>query len=176
MKEPVLTLWLTGLSAAGKTTLGQALCQQWQEAGIHCQMLDGDEVRRDLCADLGFSREDRRENIRRVALRCRELNQQGICVVVALISPYRADRQMARALIGAAHFVEIYLATELAVCEARDPKGLYRKARAGDIPAFTGVSDPYEPPLTPDLQLDTACFSVETCCRLVQALLAPPPA
>ncbi|BEV71640.1 MULTISPECIES: adenylyl-sulfate kinase [unclassified Paludibacterium] len=172
MKPPVLTLWLTGLSAAGKTTLAQALYRQWQEAGIRCQILDGDEVRRDLCADLGFSREDRRENIRRVALRCRELNQQGICVVVALISPYRADRQMARELIGAPGFVEIYLATELVVCEARDPKGLYRKARAGDIPAFTGVSDPYEPPLTPDLQLDTACLSVETCCLQVQSLLA----
>ncbi|MBV8048074.1 MAG: adenylyl-sulfate kinase [Paludibacterium sp.] len=169
------TLWLTGLSAAGKTTLAHALCAQWQADGVVCHLLDGDEVRRELCADLGFSRADRCENIRRVAERCRELNAEGLWVAAALISPYIADRHMAREIIGPDRFVEIYMSTSLAVCEARDPKGLYRKARAGEIPAFTGVSDPYEAPLAPDLCLDTARHSVEACRQQVFAWLAERP-
>jgi adenylylsulfate kinase len=154
------TLWLTGLSAAGKTTLAQALADALAAAGATCQVLDGDVVRQELSRDLGFSKADRSENIRRVAHRCRQLNDTGIWTIAALISPYQEDRERARLVVGNARFTEVHLATSLAVCEARDPKGLYRRARAGEIANFTGISDPYEAPVHPDLQFDTASQSL----------------
>ncbi|TDV28446.1 adenylylsulfate kinase [Paraburkholderia caballeronis] len=163
MKNQPATLWLTGLSAAGKTTLAQALAERLVAAGAVCQILDGDVVRKELSCDLGFSKADRSENIRRVADRCRQINDAGTWAIAALISPYREDREQARRIVGEGRFFEVYLATPLAVCEARDPKGLYRRARAGDLANFTGVSDPYEEPLNPDLRLDTAALSVVGC-------------
>lgn len=163
MKNQPATLWLTGLSAAGKTTLAQALAERLAAAGTACQILDGDVVRKELSRDLGFSKADRSENIRRVADRCRQINDAGTWAIAALISPYRDDRERARRIVGEGRFFEVYLATSLAVCEARDPKGLYRRARAGDLANFTGISDPYEAPLNPDLRLDTAALSVAGC-------------
>lgn len=171
MKNNPSTLWLTGLSAAGKTTLAHAVSKALAAAGVPCEILDGDVVRQELCRDLGFSREDRRENIRRVATKCRQLNEAGAWVVAALISPYRDDREMARQIIGASQFIKVYLETPLLVCEARDPKGLYRKARTGDITNFTGIGAPYEAPEHPDLRLDTAKLSLPECVAATMALL-----
>jgi adenylylsulfate kinase len=163
MKYLPSTLWLTGLSGAGKTTLAHALSEALAAAGVPCQILDGDVVRRELSPDLGFSQQDRSENIRRVAHRCRELNDAGTWVIAALISPYQASRARARQIVGTSAFFEVYLATPLAVCEARDPKGLYHQARTGAIASFTGISDPYEAPLNPDLRLDTGTRSLASC-------------
>lgn len=170
--SPPSTLWLTGLSGAGKTTLAQALVMAFAEASVPVHVLDGDAVRQDLCRDLGFSREDRRENIRRVAQRSRALNDAGQWVIAALISPYREDREMARANIGAACFVEVHVATPLSVCESRDPKGLYAKARAGAIASFTGIDAPYETPLAPDLRLDTTERTLPGCVTSIMTVLA----
>lgn len=163
MKESAYTLWLTGLSGAGKTTLACALADALAARNLTCELLDGDVVRRNISPDLGFSRADRGENIRRVARRCQQLNDSGKWTIAALISPYRVDREMARGIIGQARFVEIYLATPLSVCEARDPKGLYERARSGAIQHFTGVSDPYEAPMQPDLSFDAGKQSVAEC-------------
>lgn len=166
-----LTLWLTGLSASGKSTLAQGLAERLLSRGLHCKVIDGDELRRGLCADLGFSRADRRENIRRVAEICRILNSAGVIAIAALISPYRDDRELARKIVGDAAFREVWIAASLEACEARDPKGLYRKARAGKIATFTGISDPYEPPLVPHLALDTHQLTVPECVARLDALL-----
>lgn len=163
MKPTPYTLWLTGLSASGKTTLADALAQEFTRRGVPCEVLDGDVLRQKLSADLGFSRADRSENIRRVAALCRQLNDAGKVVIAALISPYAVDRAMAREMIGAGRMVEVYMATSLAVCESRDPKGLYRRARAGTLPHFTGVSDPYEAPAQPELRFDTDGHAVADC-------------
>ncbi|MGA3704195.1 adenylyl-sulfate kinase [Ralstonia solanacearum] len=166
------TLWLTGLSAAGKTTLAHALAEALTAAGAACQVLDGDVVRQALSRDLGFSRADRSQNIQRVADRCRQLNDAGSWAIAAVISPYRADREQARRTVGEPRFFEIHLATPLTVCERRDPKGLYRRARAGEIAHFTGISDAYEVPQHPDLRFDTATRSVAECVDATMALLA----
>lgn len=165
------TLWLTGLSGAGKTTLAEALVKAFDARGTRCRVLDGDVVRRELSADLGFSKADRHENIRRVAVRCQALNEDDTWVIAALISPYREDRELAQRTIGAERFTEIYLATPLSICEARDPKGLYRRARAGEISNFTGISDPYEPPLTPALTFDSGVQSIDACVDATMAWL-----
>jgi adenylylsulfate kinase len=171
MKYPPATLWLTGLSAAGKTTLAHALSDALTAAGATCQILDGDIVRHELSRDLGFSRMDRSENTRRVAERCRQLNEAGTWTIAALISPYRDDRETARRTVGEGRFFEVYLATPLAVCEARDPKGLYARARAGTIAHFTGVSDPYEVPSNPELSFDTSRQPVHECVATTVAWL-----
>ena len=163
MKDLPYTLWLTGLSAAGKTTLAHALADALTARGVTCEVLDGDVVRQQLSRDLGFSRQDRSENIRRVAQLCRQLNDTGTVAIAALISPYQLDREMARRTVGPGRFIEVYLATPLAVCEARDPKGLYKRARAGEIASFTGISDSYEVPLNPELSFDTSRQSMEGC-------------
>ena len=168
------TFWFTGLSGAGKTTLAQALTDALILRGWNVELLDGDAVRRTLSADLGFSREDRREQLRRVALRCHESNMKERIVVAALISPYRADRAMACDIIGADSFLEIYLSTPLHICEARDPKGLYQRARRREIPLFTGLDDPYEPPMNPALNLDTSVLDVPQCLQQLLSLLPPP--
>lgn len=161
-QQPV-TLWLTGLSGAGKSTLAFALEKRLIESGHACFVLDGDNVRHGLNRDLGFSPKDRAENIRRVAEVARLMNEAGLIVITSFISPFAEDREMARLIIGPDRFREIYLNAELSVCEGRDPKGLYRKARAGDLQGFTGVSAPYEVPTAPDCIIDTGVNSPERC-------------
>lgn len=166
--QQAATFWLTGLSGAGKSTLAKALEKRLVEAGRLAYVLDGDNIRHGLNRDLGFSARDRAENIRRVAEAARLLNEAGVIVITAFISPYRQDRQQAREIIGAARFCEVFVDAPLEICESRDPKGLYQKARAGEIPQFTGISDPYEAPEKPDLHLRTHEQSVE---QLVDRLI-----
>ncbi|WP_118185162.1 adenylyl-sulfate kinase [Paraburkholderia phosphatilytica] len=168
------TVWLTGLSAAGKTTLADALAAAFAEQHVNCDVLDGDAVRQTLCRDLGFSPQDRSENVRRVAVRCRELNDTGIVAIAALVSPYRADRDIARQTVGEQRFVEVYLSTPLAVCEARDPKGLYRRARAGELANLTGIGDVYEAPLAPELTFDTSVVPTNASVAAIMRLLGSP--
>jgi bifunctional enzyme CysN/CysC len=153
------TFWLTGLSGSGKSTVAQAFEKRLIESGRPAFILDGDNIRHGLNRDLGFSMEDRKENIRRISEVAQLFNQAGIIVITAFISPYRQDRQSAREIIGAEQFVEIFVDTPLEVCEQRDPKGLYKKARSGEIPQFTGITDPYEAPAKPALHLRTEQLS-----------------
>ncbi len=157
-------LWLTGLSGAGKSTLAMAVEQTLFARGAQVYVLDGDNVRSGLSADLGFSPEDRAENIRRVAETAALFADAGMIVIVAMISPYRSDRDRIRTKLGRL-FHEIYVRASLETCEKRDPKGLYRRARAGELPQFTGVSAPYEPPESPDLIVDTTNQDAEACIR-----------
>lgn len=154
-------LWFTGLSGAGKSTLAEAVAPALRARGRRVEVLDGDVVRMHLSKGLGFSREDRDTNIQRIGFVAHLLQRNGVFAITAAISPYRATRDWVRALAG--DFVEIHVATPLSVCEARDVKGLYRKARAGEIKEFTGISDPYEPPLTPELTLPTQELTVAQC-------------
>jgi adenylylsulfate kinase len=151
-----LTWWLTGLPGAGKTTLAHALAQQLRQQQLPVCVLDGDEIRKGLCADLGFGPTERRENIRRVAEMARLLNAAGVNAIAALVSPAGDDRAMANTIIGTDYFVEVYVATPPSVCEQRDPKGMYAAARRGAIGHFTGVSAPYEAPEKPTLSIDTS--------------------
>ncbi|PQV44420.1 adenylyl-sulfate kinase [Paraburkholderia sp. BL21I4N1] len=159
-RQKPVTIWLTGLSGAGKSTLAFALERELIALGRPCYVLDGDNIRHGLTSDLGFRLEDRRENVRRVAHVARLMNDAGLIVISALISPMREDRAMAREIIGHEHFVETYLSASIDACAERDPKGLYAKARDGAIPSFTGISAPYEVPLNPDLNIDTARTTV----------------
>ena len=149
------TVWLTGLSGSGKSTVASALTALLTERGVLSYTLDGDNLRHGLNGDLGFSADDRAENVRRVGEVARLFADAGVVALVPLISPYRAGRDHARALHDAAQlpFLEVFVDTPIAVCEARDPKGLYAKARAGELKGFTGVDDPYESPVTPELVL-----------------------
>ncbi|MBW6476867.1 MAG: adenylyl-sulfate kinase, partial [Chromatiales bacterium] len=156
-------VWLTGLSGSGKSTLAMGLEKELLQRGYACYTLDGDNVRRGLNANLGFSPDDRGENIRRVGEVASLFADAGLICIVAFISPYRADRMRARAAARGNHFHEIHLAASLAVCEARDPKGLYRQARSGALRDFTGVDAPYEAPQQPDLYLDTGSQTVPVC-------------
>ena len=150
-------LWFTGLSAAGKTTVGSLVARELESRGLTVDVLDGDVVRTNLSQDLSFSKEDRDTNIARIGWVASRLARAGAVVVVSAISPYEEMRGRARALVEEhAPFVEVHVATSLAVCTERDPKGLYKKALAGEIEHFTGVSDPYEEPSDPELRLDTA--------------------
>lgn len=160
LRQRPATVWLTGLSGAGKSTLASALEKDLLDKGQCCYVLDGDNLRHHLNRDLGFSAEDRRENIRRAAEVAYLMNEAGLIVITALISPFSDDRAMARDIIGKDRFIEVYVSTSTEVCEARDPKGLYRKARAGEIPEFTGVSSPYEAPLAPAMELNAESMSV----------------
>jgi bifunctional enzyme CysN/CysC len=165
------TVWLTGLSGSGKSTIAYELERQLAAAGRLCYVLDGDNVRHGLTRDLGFSGDDRTENIRRVAEVARLMNEAGVIVVTAFISPYRQDRAGARAIIGQGSFLEVHVDAPLEVCEERDPKGLYRKARAGEIPQFTGITDPYEPPAAPEVRLETATMTAQqSASRIVETL------
>jgi len=167
------TIWLTGLSGAGKSTLACALEQRLFSVGRTAFVLDGDNLRHHLNSDLGFTASDRRENIRRAAEVAKLMNDAGLIVVCAFISPLRSDRELARQVIGPANFIETYVSTPRDICEERDPKGLYRKARAGLIPEFTGISAPYEVPLEPALTLDTEQLSLEQSCERLLQHLAP---
>ena len=148
-----LCIWLTGLSGAGKSTLANLLEQQLHAGGQHTYLLDGDNVRHGLCADLGFTHADRTENVRRVAHVARLMVDAGLVVVVSLISPFEQERQAARSLFAPGEFVEVFVDTDLSVCEQRDAKGLYAKARRGELPMFTGIDSPYEAPQAPEIHL-----------------------
>lgn len=156
-------LWMTGYSGSGKSTIARELEQRLVLDSRFAYVLDGDNVRHGLSSGLGFTAADRHENIRRVAEVAHLFADAGVIAIVAFISPYRADRDQARVIAGDRPFLEIHVGTPLAVCERRDPKGLYRKARAGQITGFTGIDDPYEEPMAPELRLDTQDLSVATC-------------
>ncbi len=167
-----ITLWLTGLSASGKSTLAFALERLLVDLGRACYVLDGDNVRHGLNKNLGFSHEDRTENIRRIAEVARLMNDAGLIVITAFISPYREDRRLAQDIIGSDRFFEIHVSTPLEICETRDPKGMYRRARAGEIKGFTGVGAPYEPPDSPAMAIDTSVTTIAACAQQVLATLA----
>lgn len=156
-----LCIWLTGLSGAGKTTLATLLDARLHTIGHHCFVLDGDNVRHGLNKDLGFSDADRVENIRRVAEVAKLMVDAGLVVLVSFISPFRAERDAARALFEPGQFVEVFVNTPLLECERRDAKGLYAKARAGLLPQFTGIDSPYEVPLVPEVTVNTEGMSPE---------------
>jgi len=153
-----MVIWLTGLPSAGKSTLAQAVAPRLRASGKRVEVLDGDVVRQHLSTGLGFSREDRDTNVARIAFVAHLLARNGVAVIVAAISPFREARDHARALIG--DFVEVHVAPPLEECIRRDVKGLYARALAGEIPSFTGISDPYEEPLSPELRIDTSVVSV----------------
>lgn len=165
--HPSFVLWFTGLSGAGKSTLAHYIEQALYERGCRAFVLDGDNVRHGLCADLGFSIEDRHENIRRIGETSKLFVEAGIITIAAFISPLQADRDRVRALLTPGDFIEIYCDARLDVCESRDVKGLYEKARAGLVSDFTGISSPYEAPLNPELVLKTGEMSLELCAKAV---------
>ncbi len=160
-------LWFTGLSGSGKSTLANAVNKELFRGGLSSYVLDGDNIRHGLCKDLGFSDLDRAENIRRIGEVSKLFLDAGIIVLTAFVSPFRADRDQARGLVDSSDFLEIYCAADLKACEERDPKGLYKKARAGIIKDFTGISSPYESPESPDLRLDTGKCNLDSCVELV---------
>lgn len=164
-------VWLTGLSGSGKSTLAQASELHLHRLGYRTVVLDGDNIRHGLCSDLGFSASDRQENIRRIGEVAKLFLEAGVIVLTAFISPFRQDRQWVRTLFNAEDFIEVYCNTSLAVCEQRDIKQLYQKARQGLVLDFTGISSPYEAPLAPELTLDTAKLSVEECASSLLATL-----
>ncbi len=164
-------IWFTGLSGSGKSTLAHAVENALFEAGCRTFVLDGDNVRHGLNKDLGFSPEDREENIRRIGEVAHLFTQAGVIAMTAFISPYRADRDKARAIAGEGNFIEVFLKCALEVCEERDPKGLYKKARAGEIPEFTGISAPYEEPNKPEIIVDTGAQTLEESAQAVLAAL-----
>lgn len=158
-------IWLTGLSSSGKTTIAIALEKKLKNFGLKVERLDGDVVRSGLCSDLGFSREDRDRNIERVMFIANLLTRNGICVIASFISPYRAAREAGKKLIK--NFIEVFVKCPIEVCEERDSKGLYKKAKAGEILQFTGVSDPYQKPENPDLILETCSLGVNDCVQKI---------
>jgi len=166
-----VVLWFTGLSGSGKSTLAHAVEQALYDKGCRTIVLDGDNIRHGLNKNLGFSPEDREENIRRIGEVAKLFTQAGVISLTAFISPYRADRDKARELLNDGEFVEVYLKCAVDVCESRDVKGLYKKARAGEIKEFTGISAPYEEPLNPELVIDTAAETLEESTRKVLAYL-----
>lgn len=157
--EGGLIVWLTGLSGAGKSTIAEYVYRNLLAAGYRTEVLDGDTIRRELSLGLGFSRDDRNENIRRIAFVSQLLAKHGVIVLVAAISPYREAREQVRRSMG--EFLEVYVNAPLSLCETRDPKGLYGKARRGELSSFTGIDDPYEAPLWPDVECRTDRENVE---------------
>lgn len=164
-------LWFTGLSACGKSTIANAVDRKLHDAGVHTFVLDGDNIRMGLNKNLGFSAEDRAENIRRIGEVAKLFADAGVITATAFISPYLADRDKVRALMGQGGFIEVYVNASLETCEARDPKGLYKKARAGEIKSFTGISDPYEAPVNPELVLDSNSKGIDELSNEVIAYL-----
>lgn len=167
-----ILIWFTGLSGAGKSTIAHAVEEILHERGCRTYAFDGDNVRHGLCRDLGFSAEDRSENIRRIGEMARLFLEAGVISLAAFISPYRKDRAFVQQLVGAQDYIEIYCRCSLEKCEERDVKGLYKRARAGEIKEFTGISAPYEEPEKADLVLTTDTLSVAECAEQVIALLA----
>ncbi len=164
-------LWFTGLSGSGKSTVADAVNQRFFKNGKLSYILDGDNVRQGLNKDLSFSDTDRKENIRRISEVAKLMADAGVIVLTAFISPFREDRAQAREIIGEENFVEIFIDTPLEICEARDVKGLYKKARAGEIPSFTGISSPYEAPESPEVRVKTENQSVEESVNTIFAQL-----
>ncbi len=164
-------LWFTGLSGAGKSTLAHAVEERLHQLGCRTFVLDGDNVRHGLCGDLGFSDQDRQENIRRIAEVAKLMLEAGIITLTAFISPFRAERLVARNLVPHGDFMEIYCCCDLDICEQRDVKGLYQKARKGEIQHFTGISSPYEAPENPELKLNSGAMSLDDCVDQVLGLL-----
>ncbi len=173
LKQHGLMLWFTGLSGSGKSTIAIALERELQAHGLLCRILDGDNIRSGINNNLGFSEEDRVENIRRIAEVGKLFVDTGIITLAAFISPNNKLREMAASIIGKEDFLEIYVSTPLDVCEQRDVKGLYAKARRGEIKDFTGISAPFEAPRHPALTLDTSVLSLEECVRQLLALVFP---
>jgi adenylyl-sulfate kinase len=169
MSNKGFTLWFTGLSGAGKSTLAEYLTPALRERGVRVEVLDGDEIRENLSKGLGFSKEDRDTNIRRIGYVANLLSRNGVCAITAAISPYRSVRDEIRARTET--FVEIYVEAPLAVVEERDTKGLYKKARAGEIKNFTGISDPYEAPTKPEITVHTGRESIEESAQKILAYL-----
>lgn len=169
MKRKGFVVWLTGLSGSGKTTIGASLQIQLQELGLRAELLDGDEVRRQLSPDLGFTKADRETHARRVVYLSKLLAKNGIITLVSLIAPYRSFREYARREI--VDYVEVYVKTPLETCIKRDPKGLYKKALKGEITDMTGVQDPYEEPVNPELVIETERLTVEESARLILSKL-----
>lgn len=168
-----LALWFTGLSGAGKSTLAHAVELALHAEGRRTFVFDGDNVRHGLCGDLGFSPADRRENLRRIGEMAKLFVEAGTIALAAFIAPARADRELARQIVGPDRFVEIFVACPLEICERRDVKGMYRRARAGEIAEFTGISAPYEAPLAPGLTVETANLTLAESVERVLALIAP---
>jgi adenylyl-sulfate kinase len=172
LRQAPATIWLTGLSGAGKSTIAFELERRLIADGHLAFVMDGDNIRHGLSRDLGFSPDDRCENIRRVAEVAKLFNDAGLIAITSFISPYRQDRSMAREIVGHARFIETHLCTQLHVCEDRDPKGLYKKVREGKISEFTGITAPYEAPDQPELALDTEHLSVDQSVSAIMELLA----
>lgn len=167
-----LVLWFTGLSGSGKSTLAHAVEEALFAKGCYTYILDGDNIRHGLNSDLGFSEADRRENIRRIGEVAKLFVDAGVIVMAAFISPFYEDRERVRSLFDPSEFVEIYVQCDLATCENRDPKGLYRKARSGELKQFTGIDSPYEVPEKPEIILNTACCSIDDSVQAVLAYVA----
>ena len=168
---PGVCVWLTGLSGSGKTSTAETLAALIRERGRPVSLFDGDVIRRHLSAGLGFSREDRDVNVRRVGFVAAEIVRHGGVVVCALISPYAEARADVRRMVGEGRFVEVFVNTPLSVCEARDAKGMYARARRGELKGFTGIDDPYEPPTHPEIELDTVSRTVEENAARIMAYL-----
>jgi adenylylsulfate kinase len=164
-------LWFTGLSGAGKSSLAHAVEEQLYQLGSRTFVLDGDNVRHGLSGDLGFSDDDRKENIRRIGEVAKLYLEAGVIAMTAFISPFRAEREMVRKLVPHGEFIEIFCRADIAVCEQRDVKGLYKRARAGEIKDFTGISSPYEEPVSPEITVDTGAQPIDECVDEVIGLL-----
>lgn len=170
-KHKPLLVWFTGLSGSGKSTIANALEKALFEKKIHTYLLDGDNVRKGLNNNLSFSPEDRTENIRRVAEVSHLMIDAGLVVIASFVSPYREDRENVKRIVGYNNFVEVFVNTHIEECERRDVKGLYAKARAGEIKDFTGVNSPYEAPMVPDVEVDTTMVSVEQAVALILSVI-----
>ncbi len=165
--HPGAIIWFTGLSGSGKSTLAHAVEEILHQQGSRTFVLDGDNVRHGLCSDLGFSKKDREENIRRIGETAKLLMEAGVIVLTAFISPFRADRERVRGMVGHGDFIEIYCDAPIETCESRDVKGMYKKARAGLIAEFTGISSPYEAPENPELCVNTGGAELDKCVKQV---------
>ncbi len=164
-------LWFTGLSGAGKSTVAYALEEQLHKKKCRTLVLDGDNIRHGLSSDLGFNEIDRKENIRRISEVAKLMLEAGNITLAAFISPFKLERKLARYIVAEEDFIEIYCKCDLNICEQRDTKGLYRKARRGEIANFTGISSPYEPPENPELVIDTSCMNIEECVAHISCYL-----
>lgn len=171
LNQRAKVIWFTGLSGAGKSTLAAALEKELYSRGFLCKLLDGDNIRTGINNNLGFTEEDRRENIRRIAEVCKLFLNCGVITIAAFISPTNEIRKLAKSIIGEEDFIEIFVNPPLQVCEQRDTKGLYKKARKGEIQNFTGISSPFEAPENPDMVIDTSVVGVEESLRMVMEVL-----
>jgi adenylyl-sulfate kinase len=164
-KSPVI--WLTGLSGSGKSTIANQIVKELHSQGKLTYILDGDNIRMGLNKDLGFSDSDRKENIRRIAEVSKLMSDAGIITIASFISPFIEERNKAKEIIGKENFIEVWISTPLDVCEKRDPKGLYKKARSGEIPKFTGIDSPYENPINPDIKIETDKYNIKECSDII---------